>query len=187
MAKTYSLSDREAGADNPSGSKSSDSPGKHPGRLTSLDAYRGFIMITLAASGFGIASFAALEADAPAWENVDYKTWQIVGFHFEHPDWRSNFLPTLLSDPARPAAERPEFFKTCVSFWDLIQPAFMFMVGVAMPFSYGKRKVVGESGSRRSFPQAATTCGSTTSRQASSSTGIPSHWIWSPAAAWPRI
>ncbi|MDD8016307.1 MAG: DUF5009 domain-containing protein, partial [Acidobacteriota bacterium] len=24
-------------------------------------------------------------------------------------------------------------------FWDLVQPFFMFIVGVAMPFSYGKR------------------------------------------------
>ena len=28
--------------------------------------------------------------------------------------------------------------------WDLIQPAFMFMVGVAMPYSYGKRTSLGE-------------------------------------------
>ena len=32
----------------------------------------------------------------------------------------------------------------CV-FWDLIQPAFMFMVGVAMPFAFGKRKSLGDS------------------------------------------
>ena len=33
-------------------------------------------------------------------------------------------------------------------FWDLIQPAFMFMVGVAMPFSYAKRRSLGESHNR---------------------------------------
>ncbi|MPY87814.1 MAG: DUF5009 domain-containing protein [Luteitalea sp.] len=33
-------------------------------------------------------------------------------------------------------------------FWDLIQPAFMFMVGVAMPFAYAKRRSLGESHSR---------------------------------------
>ncbi|MBN2327741.1 MAG: DUF5009 domain-containing protein [Candidatus Omnitrophica bacterium] len=32
----------------------------------------------------------------------------------------------------------------CV-YWDLIQPAFMFMVGVAMPFAYAKRASLGES------------------------------------------
>lgn len=30
-------------------------------------------------------------------------------------------------------------------YWDLIQPAFMFMVGVAMPFAYAKRVSLGES------------------------------------------
>lgn len=33
--------------------------------------------------------------------------------------------------------------------WDLIQPAFMFMVGVAMPYSYGKRRELGESTGRQ--------------------------------------
>ena len=32
-------------------------------------------------------------------------------------------------------------------FWDLIQPFFMFIVGVAMPFSYAKRKKRGDSDS----------------------------------------
>ena len=30
-------------------------------------------------------------------------------------------------------------------FWDLIQPSFMFMVGVAMPFSYASRRARGDS------------------------------------------
>ena len=34
-------------------------------------------------------------------------------------------------------------------FWDLIQPAFMFMVGVAMPFSLRQRAAAGESGGAR--------------------------------------
>ena len=36
-----------------------------------------------------------------------------------------------------------------IAFWDLIQPSFMFMVGVAMPFSYNRRTALGESGIRR--------------------------------------
>ena len=32
----------------------------------------------------------------------------------------------------------------CV-YWDLIQPAFMFMVGVAMPFAYAKRQSLGQT------------------------------------------
>ncbi len=35
----------------------------------------------------------------------------------------------------------------CV-YWDLIQPAFMFMVGVAMPFAYARRVSLGESHGR---------------------------------------
>ena len=31
------------------------------------------------------------------------------------------------------------------TFWDLIQPSFMFMVGVAMPFSYASRRARGET------------------------------------------
>ena len=33
-------------------------------------------------------------------------------------------------------------------FWDLIQPSFMFLVGVAMPFSYASRRERGESHGR---------------------------------------
>lgn len=33
-------------------------------------------------------------------------------------------------------------------FWDMIQPAFMFMVGMAMPFAYSKRRSLGFSHSR---------------------------------------
>lgn len=100
-------------------------------RLVSLDAYRGFIMVMLAASGFGIARFAALPPDAPVWQDQDRDAWQAVAFHFNHPPWESRV--GLMG----------------VSFWDLIQPAFMFMVGVAMPFSYAKRKALGHSAVRR--------------------------------------
>lgn len=100
-------------------------------RLLSLDAMRGFIMIMLAASGFGISRMAKLPATAPVWEVLDYEIWQRIAFQFTHPAWvsRTGFMG--------------------VSFWDLIQPAFMFMVGVAMPFSYRTRKNDGSSGVRR--------------------------------------
>ena len=32
-----------------------------------------------------------------------------------------------------------------VNAWDMIQPFFMFIVGVAMPFSLGKRRALGQS------------------------------------------
>ena len=103
-------------------SEKSDKPRvKPPGRLVSLDAFRGFIMIMLAATGFGIAGFAAIDDSSPVWQVRNHEYWKNVSFSFEHPDWRSAF----------------DYYK--VSFWDLIQPAFMFMVGVAMPFSYARR------------------------------------------------
>ncbi|HRA89993.1 MAG TPA: hypothetical protein PK992_18035, partial [Planctomycetaceae bacterium] len=55
------------------------------------------------------------------WNAHNHAWWEKLAFHFNHPDWRSSF----------------DYCK--VSFWDLIQPAFMFMVGVAMPFSYARR------------------------------------------------
>jgi predicted acyltransferase len=72
-------------------------------RLMSLDAFRGFIMTTLAAHGFGLY---ALHQDA---------TWGWLGAQFEHVQWEG------------------------LHFWDLIQPSFMFMVGLAMPFAFAAR------------------------------------------------
>jgi predicted acyltransferase len=103
------------------------SGGRPPGRLTSLDAYRGFIMTMLAAEGFGILAFSQIDASSPVWQSHDRAWWQNFAFHFDHPAWRSAF----------------DYFK--VSFWDLIQPAFMFMVGVAMPFSSARREQMGQS------------------------------------------
>jgi len=76
-------------------------------RYTSLDAYRGFIMLILASEGFG---FSALQNDP---------TWGRIANWFHHVPWEGGV------------------------FWDMIQPAFMFMVGVAMPFALARRKELG--------------------------------------------
>src|SRR5260370_31142500 len=73
------------------------------GRLESLDAYRGFIMILLASSGFGLA---VLE---------HHPGWAWLASQVDHAAWEG------------------------CTFWDLIQPAFTFMVGVAMPFAVARR------------------------------------------------
>src|SRR5438874_7465150 len=39
-------------------------------------------------------------------------------------------------------------WRGCV-YWDLIQPSFMFMVGVAMPFAMARREALGDSWSKR--------------------------------------
>lgn len=47
--------------------------------------------------------------------------WDFLAYQFNHAAWRG------------------------CSFWDLIQPSFMFMVGVAIPYSYASRKAKGDS------------------------------------------
>lgn len=48
------------------------------------------------------------------------RVWEFIGFHTEHTDWAGCAL------------------------WDLIQPAFMFMVGIALPWSIANRRARGE-------------------------------------------
>lgn len=93
-------------------------------RVMSIDAYRGFVMLAMASSGFGFATLAKPEsvqklADAgfqiPSW------LLQTLAYQFDHVAW------------------------TGCGFWDLIQPSFMFLVGVAVPFSYSRRATEGHS------------------------------------------
>lgn len=93
------------------------------GRLWSLDAYRGLIMLTLAASGFGLLTYAKGRLN----EQPDSVLWRTIKYQTDHPQWLSNVN------------------YVGVSYWDLIQPSFMFMVGVAMPFSYTRRLNRGDS------------------------------------------
>ena len=92
-------------------------------RLLSLDVYRGLIMLTLAGGGFGIAEAAA---------SHDGRVWRLLHFQFEHTAWISHV------------------YGFGCAYWDLIQPTFMFMVGVSMPYSYARRRERGDS-SRRMF------------------------------------
>src|SRR5436853_6258191 len=50
--------------------------------------------------------------------------WSFLSYEFSHPEWRS------------------------CSFWDLVQPSFMFMVGVAVPYSVASRRAKGDSQGR---------------------------------------
>lgn len=81
-------------------------------RLVSLDAFRGFIMLLMVSSGFGLVQIAKANPDSSAWQQVAYQV--------SHVSWLGCAL------------------------WDLIQPAFMFMVGVAVPLSMLKRKQEGQ-------------------------------------------
>lgn len=85
-------------------------------RLHSLDAYRGLIMIMLAFGGFGLAETAANHLSVDGGSVM----WSVVHDQFRHVEWAGCAL------------------------WDLIQPSFMFMVGVSMAFSYAKRRELGQ-------------------------------------------
>lgn len=109
-------------------------PTKAPGRLVSLDAFRGFVMIMLIAGGFGMNKLAHMNAEqAASVQAAIQDTWlnDVVNVHtlrhFRHAQW-----DTTIGWGGVPV-------------WDMIQPCFMFMVGVAMPFSFGRRKALGSS------------------------------------------
>jgi heparan-alpha-glucosaminide N-acetyltransferase len=85
------------------------------GRLRSLDAYRGFVMLAMVSGG--IATFGSHP-------DSDYGELSIplelILQQFDHVQWRGGV------------------------FWDQIQPSFMFLVGVSMPFSFNRRRARGD-------------------------------------------
>lgn len=88
-----------------------------PPRLTSLDAFRGIIMLFMASAGFGFPQVAE--------QFPDSAVWKFLSFHTTHAPWVGG------------------------GAWDMIQPAFMFMVGVAMPYSLARRARDGQTWSRQ--------------------------------------
>ena len=94
------------------------SPTAAPLRLLSLDVYRGAVMLLLAFNGLGLAALAA---------DTDSALLDWIGFHNTHPDWIS------------------QGWVIGLSAWDMIQPSFMFIVGVAVPYSFAKRQALGDS------------------------------------------
>lgn len=97
-----------------------------PQRLLSLDAYRGFIMLAMASSAFGFSQVAKNETVINAYSGKNGDAfwrwlWETVAYQFDHVAWSG------------------------CAFWDLIQPSFMFMVGVALPFSNARRHRDGQS------------------------------------------
>jgi predicted acyltransferase len=117
-----------------------------PSRLVSLDAYRGFIMLVMASAGLGFATVAhnferlqpvvtalgqfggpagplgAVSATAPGAPAArPGPVLDFLAYQFDHVPWIG------------------------CAFWDLIQPSFMFMVGVALPYSLASRRARGDS------------------------------------------
>lgn len=83
-----------------------------PGRVASVDFFRGFTMFFLA--GESTRLFGQLL-------KIDNGFMQFLGTQLEHHEWHG------------------------LHFWDLIQPFFMFIVGVAIPFAVANRKRKGDS------------------------------------------
>jgi predicted acyltransferase len=83
-----------------------------PGRITSVDFFRGLTMFLLA----GEAS--RLYEHFSEFQNP---VMQFLGTQFSHHEWHG------------------------LHFWDLIQPFFMFIVGVAIPFAVANRMKKGEN------------------------------------------
>lgn len=98
-------------------------------RLASLDAYRGFTMLAMAAAGLGMAHLlpTTLDDSRYSWlrsvpEHAEWvRRWGWFADQFEHRQWLG------------------------CTFWDLIQPSFMFIVGVAMTLSFANRQGQGQS------------------------------------------
>src|SRR5438477_568276 len=88
-----------------------------PTRVTSIDALRGFDMFWIMGPEIGhalVLGFAALILGGK--EHVP--EW--LRYNLDHPRW------------------------TGFSAWDMIMPLFLFIVGVAMPFSIGRRLEQGD-------------------------------------------
>src|SRR5262249_14847812 len=85
-------------------------------RLVSLDAYRGFTMFLMASAGLALTEVAKGAENPPS-----APIWKAIGDQTEHTTWVGCTL------------------------WDMIQPSFMFIVGVSMVFSSAARKTKGQS------------------------------------------
>ncbi|MDO9581151.1 MAG: DUF5009 domain-containing protein, partial [Bacteroidales bacterium] len=83
-----------------------------PGRVTSVDFFRGFTMFLLAGEATHLFNH---------FNEFDNSIMQFFGTQFSHHVWHG------------------------LHFWDLIQPFFMFIVGVAIPFAIANRIKKGDS------------------------------------------
>lgn len=83
-----------------------------PGRVTSVDFFRGFTMFLLAGEAAELYSHLI---------HSNSSVVHFIGTQFHHHQWHG------------------------LHFWDLIQPFFMFIVGVAIPFAVANRIKKGQS------------------------------------------
>lgn len=108
------------------------------GRSVALDAMRGLTMLLMASAGLRIGEVVRANPsllDVPVGNTIPWfywryyfgwlgkltPTWGFLKYHTDHVMWAG------------------------CSFWDLIQPSFMFLVGVAVPYSIASRLAKGQS------------------------------------------
>jgi heparan-alpha-glucosaminide N-acetyltransferase len=84
-----------------------------PARITSIDAFRGFVMLLMLAEAMRLWTVHDAYPDS--------RFWAIVAYNTEHVPWQG------------------------CSLHDLIQPAFSFLVGAALPFSIAARQAKGQT------------------------------------------
>jgi len=82
-------------------------------RLTSLDAFRGLVMVLMLAEVMRLPEVAQASPQS--------MLWRLIAFNTQHVEWQG------------------------CSLHDLIQPAFSFLVGVALPFSIASRTIKGQT------------------------------------------
>jgi predicted acyltransferase len=85
-------------------------------RLLSLDVFRGIVILLLIPDTIGGLSFYVMAERHP-----DDAVWRVLASVFSHSRWSGTTV------------------------WDLIMPAFAFIAGVSMAYSYGSRRARGES------------------------------------------
>ena len=83
-----------------------------PARITSIDAFRGFVMFLMLAEAMRLWTLHTAFPDS--------RFWAIVAYNTTHVPWQG------------------------CSLHDLIQPAFSFLVGAALPFSIDSRRAKGQ-------------------------------------------
>lgn len=98
-----------------------------PGRLVSLDAYRGLVMVLMISAGLGIGQVVKNFDKTEQFRSWHTTWWDKAAYEVDHARWVGCTL------------------------WDLIQPSFMFVVGTAMAFSIANRQARGQSFGRLLF------------------------------------
>jgi heparan-alpha-glucosaminide N-acetyltransferase len=84
-----------------------------PARITSIDAFRGFVMFLMLAEAMRLWTLHDAFPQS--------RFWAFVAFNTSHVPWQG------------------------CSLHDLIQPAFSFLVGAALPFSIASRRAAGQT------------------------------------------